>query len=74
MYMKPMPRPGPVPISVPTVPASGPSWASSGSNTAVPYGATRPKPIGRVDQATSVFSAITRPWNRWGTLTWMIVA
>src|SRR3954452_17345736 len=37
------------------------------------YGPTRPTPNGIVDQAISVLSANTRPWNRCGTLTWTIV-
>ncbi len=68
-----MPRPGPVPMSAPTVGASAPLSRSSGSSTAAAYGATRPKPTGSVDQAMRVFIANTRPWNRCGTLTCTIV-
>src|SRR5206468_2768359 len=72
-YIRPMPRPGPVPMTAPTVPASGPPGASSGSNNLAPYGAITANPSGSVDQAISVLIANTRPWKRCGTFTWMIV-
>ena len=69
-----MPRPGPVPITAPTDPASAPPGASSGSNSDTAHGPSSANPIGSVDQAMAWLSANTRPWNRCGTLTWMIVA
>ena len=68
-----MPRPGPVPMTAPRVPASGPPAAAADRAGRPPSGATTPKPIGMVDHAIIVLSAKTRPWKRCGTFTWMIV-
>ncbi len=73
MYSRPSPRPGPVPITAPTLAASTPCGATNGSSSLVPRGTSSPRPIGRVALAAMVLTAKTRPWKRCGTLVWTMV-
>src|SRR5215472_17028938 len=72
--MKPMPRPGPVPMTLPTLPASAPSAASSGLKTWSASGPATTATIGTVDQATMRTVAMTLPCIPDGTVACQMAA
>lgn len=64
----PMPRPGPTPMTRPTLPASAPPSARSGSNTRSVKGPAQSAARGMADQAIMPLTAKTRPCTAGATL------